>query len=137
MCIRDSYRQNIHLSKRYVLSKIVFVNIEDIFSIYLIITPVSYTHLDVYKRQRIYRFLSQSLQFLFLLQIINPKPNFDSLQQMLNHLCVTAHRNSLIPVSYTHLDVYKRQLSTLTLKTSLESVSYSSHAPRFGITVHE
>ncbi len=26
--------QNIHLSKRYVLSKIVFVNIEDIFSIY-------------------------------------------------------------------------------------------------------
>ena len=28
------YRQNIHLSKRYVLSRIVFVNIEDIFSIY-------------------------------------------------------------------------------------------------------
>lgn len=45
-------------------------------------------------RSRIYRFLSQSLQFLFLLQIINPKPDFDSLQQMLNHLCVTAHRNS-------------------------------------------
>ena len=32
------YRQNIHLSKSYVLSRIVFVNIEDIFSIYLIIT---------------------------------------------------------------------------------------------------
>ena len=28
------YRQNIHLSKRYVLSRIVFVNIGDIFSIY-------------------------------------------------------------------------------------------------------
>ena len=32
------YMQNIHLSKRYVLSRIVFVNIGDIFSIYLIIT---------------------------------------------------------------------------------------------------
>ena len=28
------YRQNIHLSKKYVLSRIVFVNIGDIFSIY-------------------------------------------------------------------------------------------------------
>ena len=75
-------------------------------------------------RSRIYRFLSQSLQFLFLLQIINPKPDFDSLQQMLNHLCVTTHRNSLIQrikiivikrqAHRKALDNKSRQIRTLT-----------------------
>ena len=53
--------------------------------------PVSYTHLDVYKRQmhivdrNIRKFVCYQTSALYLCQIIEP-------------------------VSYTHLDVYKRQV---------------------------
>ena len=46
--------------------------------------PVSYTHLDVYKRQNQIR--SKRVQFF-----------------------IAEHRIFPVPVSYTHLDVYKRQ----------------------------
>ena len=66
--------------------------------------PVSYTHLDVYKRQ----VLAIPIGFLFSqfvsLVIVNllgiPKTLFISLNFV-----------SIGPVSYTHLDVYKRQLT--------------------------
>ena len=60
------------------------------------IRAVSYTHLDVYKRQIVARF--EFTRTLF------PAFQIDFIQ---------AHRNrdTVFPVSYTHLDVYKRQYS--------------------------
>ena len=63
--------------------------------------PVSYTHLDVYKRQNISR----------------PKPETSrSISTTIKRACVTwanaaftLSPTTLCPVSYTHLDVYKRQ----------------------------
>ena len=49
-----------------------------------ILEPVSYTHLDVYKRQELYELVREKDYFVLT-------TNVD-------------------PVSYTHLDVYKRQL---------------------------
>ena len=57
------------------------------------VTPVSYTHLDVYKRQRHPRLLRRGSR----------KPA----QRGGAHGRV--QRQALHPVSYTHLDVYKRQ----------------------------
>ena len=51
-------------------------------------TAVSYTHLDVYKRQQLYRFT----------------PTWTPARLQMNLFSL------LLPVSYTHLDVYKRQL---------------------------
>ena len=59
----------------------------------VIISPVSYTHLDVYKRQP---FLPVSDPFLTLTSLVR----------------LVAKRKSPSPVSYTHLDVYKRQVGT-------------------------
>ena len=49
---------------------------------------VSYTHLDVYKRQKeVQKDLEKNLKYKF-----------------------SYSRDSIVAVSYTHLDVYKRQL---------------------------
>ena len=73
--------------------------------------PVSYTHLDVYKRQ-VYYMRTGVLSYL----------RFITKSEMLlsvRRLTVNAFqckRNSMLwsgPVSYTHLDVYKRQAYTL------------------------
>ena len=53
------------------------------------LSPVSYTHLDVYKRQAIN---TSNVIFLYF--------HYQILQNTTRH----------IPVSYTHLDVYKRQI---------------------------
>ena len=76
------------------------------------VAPVSYTHLDVYKRQThgsVFRvFFKHSLKVwhIFVNQIF--QRNNNSLfcitkQIIIVHSCIK-------PVSYTHLDVYKRQL---------------------------
>ena len=55
------------------------------------VVPVSYTHLDVYKRQGI-------------------KKTDLSRDEFLKHAWAwTEEHGGIIPVSYTHLDVYKRQ----------------------------
>ena len=61
--------------------------------------PVSYTHLDVYKRQAVYCFVFGV---------------FDALEFVVAGETVLAHRvfdsfMGVEAVSYTHLDVYKRQ----------------------------
>ena len=57
----------------------------------LLIRPVSYTHLDVYKRQPLRRIIEcEALVFCM------------SVCESLGVI--------LLPVSYTHLDVYKRQI---------------------------
>ena len=59
--------------------------------------PVSYTHLDVYKRQA----------YLIRLNRHRFCDSHDILRQALLHRQRLI--NVVVPVSYTHLDVYKRQ----------------------------
>ena len=63
-------------------------------------TPVSYTHLDVYKRQGLWRINKESGKLEpFVAEVI--KFGVRSL--------LTDAQETLYTVSYTHLDVYKRQ----------------------------
>ena len=68
------------------------------------LVPVSYTHLDVYKRQA---FLSSLLQ-------LSPKRvvyiSCNPVTQARDLKSLTSHGYRVEPVSYTHLDVYKRQV---------------------------
>ena len=57
-----------------------------------IIAPVSYTHLDVYKRQEEVPFAEENT-YITVSGVVKDKQN----------------RRTLESVSYTHLDVYKRQ----------------------------
>ena len=58
--------------------------------------PVSYTHLDVYKRQAYVRF----------------KPDTEERSTYLYRAYTKWCEDNLESVSYTHLDVYKRQKSS-------------------------
>ena len=69
------------------------------------VAPVSYTHLDVYKRQGKHctSHRRDSHSFIFHTHFLNDFGN-----EFVYHT-VTATR-AVVPVSYTHLDVYKRQI---------------------------
>ena len=66
--------------------------------------PVSYTHLDVYKRQHLY--LSHDGKTEKAKNGL--MPFFEELVQWIEENC-DARKVNFIAVSYTHLDVYKRQ----------------------------
>ena len=66
-------------------------------------TPVSYTHLDVYKRQQ----QGRATMADDLIFYTNPMSRGQIVRWMLEE--VGAPYQTQIPVSYTHLDVYKRQ----------------------------
>ena len=72
----------------------------------LSIRSVSYTHLDVYKRQAVKRQYKQSRNIA---------------AQYLHFYIPTQY-----PVSYTHLDVYKRQLLRFGLQQLVEGFLYAS-----------
>ena len=67
------------------------------------IRAVSYTHLDVYKRQSI----DSATLMNKGLEVIEAKWLFD---MPMDKIKVAVHPQSIVPVSYTHLDVYKRQI---------------------------
>ena len=73
----------------------------------ILINPVSYTHLDVYKRQVVSqdRFKQWETEWtgLFTLFVIKTLKIDDSSESYMIKWC-------FIAVSYTHLDVYKRQV---------------------------
>ena len=70
---------------------------------------VSYTHLDVYKRQ-----IENCNKYIACDKVVN-NPGAKSVPKYLNNVLNTAFgikpatTPSAVPVSYTHLDVYKRQ----------------------------
>ena len=68
--------------------------------------PVSYTHLDVYKRQ-----VLTPLRIFLNARCRNGvlKLSFQHLSQPVEPLGQQFPRAGDVPVSYTHLDVYKRQ----------------------------
>ena len=90
--------------------------------------PVSYTHLDVYKRQQdtfpknelgeisqhiiqSYKRLHQAKEDLYIER-----------EKLITHLQISHEGLGVFnPVSYTHLDVYKRQLNTLKKFVELNS----------------
>ena len=73
-------------------------------------TPVSYTHLDVYKRQAI-DMISHCLQRNDLGEIGDVRPRANGYRiQFFYEGSLISNRRSIAPVSYTHLDVYKRQV---------------------------
>ena len=65
--------------------------------------PVSYTHLDVYKRQ---------VPFM-LIGIFIPDKALALLGADAGLIGLGRNYVRIIPVSYTHLDVYKRQFVTI------------------------
>ena len=103
--------------------------------------PVSYTHLDVYKRQLLSvpnRRAGKETQFLRVIRPIDIMAGvwnqfqcirlFVALPDHLRHRQILRRNtgdnamemHSPIPVSYTHLDVYKRQAKTYHFAESLD-----------------
>ena len=83
---------------------------------------VSYTHLDVYKRQQVinqkietyaYEVMSYEKAGFLLKLIVHEKPSsaiiFCETQERVNEVYDMLYKNGISAVSYTHLDVYKRQ----------------------------
>ena len=68
--------------------------------------PVSYTHLDVYKRQKVQSALSRLLAGKTVLVIAHRMRTVAGADRI-----VVLENGRVAPVSYTHLDVYKRQPS--------------------------
>ena len=66
--------------------------------------PVSYTHLDVYKRQGLGKALLHHGQRKHLVEHVDAALEVLELLEQRDHVELGD-----IPVSYTHLDVYKRQ----------------------------
>ena len=68
--------------------------------------PVSYTHLDVYKRQVLYRaIVGHSLGEMYGYKTNGVYTTDDFVQNGDKYVL----KDGVISVSYTHLDVYKRQ----------------------------
>ena len=85
-------------------------------------SPVSYTHLDVYKRQAAHAALMAALQALipwrkgpfelFGIAVDTEWRSDWKWERVAPHLTPLQDRVVLDAVSYTHLDVYKRQILT-------------------------
>ena len=75
----------------------------------IVLTPVSYTHLDVYKRQiQDFGTLYHPTNALVFYQ-----NNQGSKDTYVEHFDMDKNGNPINAVSYTHLDVYKRQARNL------------------------
>ena len=70
---------------------------------------VSYTHLDVYKRQ-IAGTIRNAVNQMQLVNDWEQKKATGDVVKKQEGMTVTSQEESMIPVSYTHLDVYKRQV---------------------------
>ena len=87
--------------------------------------PVSYTHLDVYKRQNADSFLQRQVIVVFsevwklhaLCYIVGQIAGWLGVRY-LSGICRLLYRGGFRPVSYTHLDVYKRQARVVSLAFS-------------------
>ena len=84
-------------------------------------TPVSYTHLDVYKRQ--VHTAGKSKQDLAAAHLFSDGGN-GRLAEIVHRPVAVGVTDRIETVSYTHLDVYKRQRPT-TSKVAVPSVRFS------------
>ena len=96
---------------------------------------VSYTHLDVYKRQ-ILSYPSLSTGGLAARVALKGAGGGELAQLVANHVRGNVYGNMLAAVSYTHLDVYKRQENFITrppltvLDTRLMATTFSCKSKR-------
>ena len=73
------------------------------------IMPVSYTHLDVYKRQNKH---IKAIEGLYGAEQEKTAGEYATkIRELLKPLIPVQYTENPISVSYTHLDVYKRQVS--------------------------
>ena len=93
MCIRDRSLRGGSQTTNY-LASLEYRSLEGII-------PVSYTHLDVYKRQHLNIYGVRIVAGLVV----------DALMEEVPALAKYVRRYDYVAVSYTHLDVYKRQQS--------------------------
>ena len=101
----------------FIVNSGIFFDI-GIVSRYIRFGPVSYTHLDVYKRQGLMAMHTSSLSILNICSNIS-----DALSARLDHFTHDIDLDSTDAaecqtVSYTHLDVYKRQPKKTSLRTN-------------------
>ena len=73
----------------------------------IVYNPVSYTHLDVYKRQCMFRAVCSN--FLRISAESSMKRYWFNTWLQVSRMPIGAAKDSRQSVSYTHLDVYKRQ----------------------------
>ena len=108
MCIRDSYGTFIQLIGLYRIN-ILFVD-EVYYLLQPVVSlhhgPVSYTHLDVYKRQRQYKLADDTE---VTIQFYTEREAAVDFNSYVNQVKSDSYLVCLEAVSYTHLDVYKRQ----------------------------
>ena len=71
---------------------------------------VSYTHLDVYKRQKEDKAAVEQAPSILDYLDEESQAHFDAVRRMLEDLGVAYVIDTNMAVSYTHLDVYKRQV---------------------------
>ena len=64
---------------------------------------VSYTHLDVYKRQVQTEIITETIKKMCR------EANYSLSSDMVKAMRKAEEKEESVPVSYTHLDVYKRQ----------------------------
>ena len=105
------------------------------------IAPVSYTHLDVYKRQGLVEHMRYNLRaasaklFLALPQVLGTETDkaFAVLEAEVWKLVDAArgdNKAAPIPVSYTHLDVYKRQALSMSARYGARCRRYAGTSSR-------
>ena len=108
MCIRDRFQLvilfgqlfHIHLAVREFSGQLASGGVElFLFRFMLCLVPVSYTHLDVYKRQ------ANPV-------LIHSLKRYAVLRRMGLPVALCLSDKGIYPVSYTHLDVYKRQANS-------------------------
>ena len=77
------------------------------------VVAVSYTHLDVYKRQQDFlamRIDKNSRSFIAVQKAVDRGDLAGGREDLHDAVLVGGRDNQSVPVSYTHLDVYKRQV---------------------------
>ena len=109
MCIRDSLWPSLAVISPMIPTATVKAPQQD--CSVCIPRPVSYTHLDVYKRQRFLRFM---VGVVLVVVRKGHKAPFE-----------VVHQDVTEPVSYTHLDVYKRH-GTCLLSDAVAGVAPSA-----------
>ena len=104
MCIRD--RLIFICSAKVSIEKFSSANCSAITPCIFAINSVSYTHLDVYKRQSVYRASMGAFS-----RSTNPLGNWDNMYDKIQSINLFMEKGVTddVTVSYTHLDVYKRQ----------------------------
>ena len=123
MCIRDRSMTELERFRKLEWEMQKYPQIQSLKEANLLLgtRTVSYTHLDVYKRQEFRELMTNSVWYVLLNRCGLDVQEYLELKTVLTPEEYAAARASTLnahytPVSYTHLDVYKRQLIIMVLQ---------------------